>query len=30
MYRGKLEMEIILNASIAGGVVMGCNADIIV
>jgi ammonium transporter Rh len=26
----KLEMEIILNASIVGGVVMGCNADIIV
>jgi len=25
----KLEMEIILNASIAGGVAMGCNADII-
>ena len=26
---GKLEMEIILNASLAGGVVMGANADII-
>jgi ammonium transporter Rh len=26
---GKIEMEIILNASIAGGVAMGCNADII-
>jgi ammonium transporter Rh len=25
----KLEMEIILNASLAGGVVMGANADII-
>jgi ammonium transporter Rh len=25
----KIEMEIILNASIAGGVAMGCNADII-
>jgi ammonium transporter Rh len=25
----KLEMEIILNASLAGGVVMGCNANII-
>lgn len=25
----KLEMEIILNASLAGGVVMGCNCDII-
>jgi ammonium transporter Rh len=27
---GKLEMEIILNASLAGGVAMGANADIIV
>lgn len=25
----KLEMEIILNASLAGGVVMGCNAELI-
>lgn len=27
---GKLDMEIILNASISGGVAMGCNAEIIV
>ncbi len=28
-HNGKLDMEIILNASLAGGVVMGANADII-
>jgi ammonium transporter Rh len=28
--KGKLEMEIILNASLAGGVVMGANSEIIV
>jgi ammonium transporter Rh len=28
-HKGQLEMEIILNASLAGGVAMGCNALII-
>lgn len=28
-HHGKLEMEIVLNASLAGGVAMGANADII-
>jgi ammonium transporter Rh len=30
IHHGKLEMEIVLNASIAGGVAIGANADIIV
>jgi len=30
IHHGKLEMEIVLNASIAGGVAVGANADIIV
>ena len=30
VYHGKLEMEIVLNASLAGGVALGASADIIV